>query len=208
MECPSCHLINPPGTLVCDCGYSFQTGATSRPENQTRESLEGSQRLDPPRQVDTWVASLAIANFLAAASFVWFLAVQSRTPEGWGAALLLFLAGACVAAGVGIWKRKSWARALEMGLLCLASVLFLAGGFLIMFGFRSSGGLLPLGLGVLSLASVWHLCQPETKHWFGQAAQDTTRKQLAFGLTGLVIAAILIFGVLLYLFAKALQGLR
>src|ERR1700693_156743 len=135
MECPSGPLINPPGALVCDCGYSFQTGATSRSENETRESPEGSQQLDPPRQVDTWVASIAIATFLPAASFVWFLVVQSRTLEGWGAALLLLLAGACVAAGVGIWKRQSWARGLEIGLLCLTSVLFLAGGFLIMFGF-------------------------------------------------------------------------
>ena len=27
MQCPRCHLENPPSTEVCDCGYSFATGS-------------------------------------------------------------------------------------------------------------------------------------------------------------------------------------
>ncbi len=27
MQCPRCHLENPPSTTTCDCGYSFATGA-------------------------------------------------------------------------------------------------------------------------------------------------------------------------------------
>jgi hypothetical protein len=27
MECPVCRLINPPDTLLCDCGYDFKKGA-------------------------------------------------------------------------------------------------------------------------------------------------------------------------------------
>lgn len=31
MECPNCKLINPPGSLQCDCGYAFLTGTISAP---------------------------------------------------------------------------------------------------------------------------------------------------------------------------------
>jgi hypothetical protein len=33
MECPNCKLINPPGSLQCDCGYAFLTGTISAPNN-------------------------------------------------------------------------------------------------------------------------------------------------------------------------------
>lgn len=29
MDCPRCHLINPPGTWSCDCGYDFRDGSFS-----------------------------------------------------------------------------------------------------------------------------------------------------------------------------------
>jgi hypothetical protein len=47
VECPNCKLLNPPGTLRCDCGYNFATGEiqsdrrtlqTSRPANKALSS--------------------------------------------------------------------------------------------------------------------------------------------------------------------------
>ena len=36
MECPRCHLENPPSTEACDCGYSFATGSyVPKPPNRS-----------------------------------------------------------------------------------------------------------------------------------------------------------------------------
>ena len=39
MQCPRCHLENPPSTDVCDCGYSFATGSyVPKPSNRSGAS--------------------------------------------------------------------------------------------------------------------------------------------------------------------------
>jgi hypothetical protein len=35
MECPNCKLVNPPGTVHCDCGYNFLTRTISAPAQQS-----------------------------------------------------------------------------------------------------------------------------------------------------------------------------
>ena len=53
MECPNCHLENPPGALRCDCGYDFPSGTlkqsyltpaeTVEKANLSRKTLDGIQ---------------------------------------------------------------------------------------------------------------------------------------------------------------------
>jgi len=44
MQCPRCHLENPPSTTTCDCGYSFATGAyVPKPVNRPSEHSMGGQ---------------------------------------------------------------------------------------------------------------------------------------------------------------------
>jgi len=42
MQCPRCHLENPPTTDVCDCGYSFATGSYARKALGASAALGGA----------------------------------------------------------------------------------------------------------------------------------------------------------------------
>lgn len=42
-ECPKCHTISPPGTEVCDCGYSFSARTVTNPVKQ-RAAQAGKNR--------------------------------------------------------------------------------------------------------------------------------------------------------------------
>lgn len=71
MQCPRCHLENPPSADVCDCGYSFATGSYVRkPSGLPRTS----SRTEPERSryaaLETISTIFRVAAWLVAAALV------------------------------------------------------------------------------------------------------------------------------------------
>jgi len=60
MECPKCRLINPPGSIRCDCGYSFVTGVVSAVPSTVPDATLGGgpSRIPLWRKIIGWILLL------------------------------------------------------------------------------------------------------------------------------------------------------
>jgi hypothetical protein len=60
MECPNCHLENPPEALRCDCGYDFPSGTVMTPY-LTPEDARQMAPFRRPREGPRWLLWLGVA---------------------------------------------------------------------------------------------------------------------------------------------------
>lgn len=98
MQCPRCHLENPPSADVCDCGYSFVTGSyvpkvSSRSETKLSGGPEKSryfalENISRGCRVASWLAAILMA--LAGIAVLFNLTEQQKTAFGIPAAIALF----------------------------------------------------------------------------------------------------------------------
>src|ERR1039458_3187243 len=85
MECPHCKLINPPGAILCDCGYDF--------ERRVRTRSNPVVRISP---LSFLPAALAAATDLIAASIV--RANQGEIPGRFAAFMAIMFGAALLVA--------------------------------------------------------------------------------------------------------------
>jgi signal peptidase I len=81
MDCPNCHLVSPPNTRRCDCGYDFATGQI---EKRSARIVRGS-----------YVAAFVVAGL----GVISALATQIT---------ILPLACIPLIAGIGIMRKRTW----------------------------------------------------------------------------------------------------
>lgn len=70
MECPKCHLVNPPSSDVCDCGYSFEKGVhIGRPTVRSQPTFASGpgqgryhvlERISVGYYIAAWVVSIGL----------------------------------------------------------------------------------------------------------------------------------------------------
>ena|ERR1017187_5242763 len=71
MQCPRCHLENPPSTEVCDCGYSFATGSYVRKPSTSSPASSGTgPQKTRYAALETISAIFRFAAWLVAAALV------------------------------------------------------------------------------------------------------------------------------------------
>lgn len=78
MECPRCTLLNPPGTLRCDCGYRFEEGEAPLPLDERTKKL-----------IRRWQIKLNIPSNISAVLWVCWSAFALDWPRELGLILLL-----------------------------------------------------------------------------------------------------------------------
>ena len=129
--------------------------------------------------------------------------------------IFLFLGGLTTSVGIGLWKRKDWARRWEIALALSCMALFVGGGvfdLFFVFSPRRSESAPPLlglvGLAGIAVAIVWYLLRPPTKHAFGVPAQGFSRARWAVLLAIGLLSAVLVFGYFIWTMGKALGGLK
>ena len=71
MQCPRCHLENPPSTDTCDCGYSFATGSyVRRPSGFSGASSSTEPKKSQYAALETISTIFRVAAWLVAAVLV------------------------------------------------------------------------------------------------------------------------------------------
>jgi len=108
MDCPNCKLINPPGAILCDCGYDFERRVQTRERPAAKASLSS---LLP--------AAVAIVPSLAVVGLL-----RSQPPSGRTAAYMVSMLGAALLVAIpSRWVRIPAILVLFCGVLIgLASV--------------------------------------------------------------------------------------
>jgi hypothetical protein len=121
MECPKCHLENPPEALRCDCGYDFPSGTVKTPyltpedARQMAPFRQPREGLPPPKydwgslDADFWVGLaacvLVIPAVLFAGGFSFF--------EPWFLFTVLFMFSAGFVRGVQ--PGQAWTKGIALG---------------------------------------------------------------------------------------------
>lgn len=99
MQCPKCHLENPPSTETCDCGYSFATRSYTKPVRSTgvgaaRGRYAALERIAGACKVVSWIAG---CSMVLAPAIVLANATEALRPYAIG------LAVACLNAAALQW---------------------------------------------------------------------------------------------------------
>lgn len=105
MDCPNCKLINPPGAILCDCGYDFERRELTRERPAVKASLSSFLPAAVALVTDVAVAAIVQAN-------------QPRFPDRLIAYVVIMLGAALLMAVPVRWVR-------------VAAILVLVGGMVI-----------------------------------------------------------------------------
>ncbi len=120
-DCPQCGLVNPSSAIMCDCGYSFQTGSTHFVCPNCRAN-QGLHLVEPAQNELRFVAAIlhpAVADaiddpdkgsFRCQSCGYTFKPPRHATPSSAGRLwmLPLIIIGTCFLCGVIAVLRQNW----------------------------------------------------------------------------------------------------
>ncbi len=104
MQCPRCHLENPPSADVCDCGYSFASGSYVRkPSGPSGTSSRTEPQKSRYAALETISTVFRVAAWLVAAALVLAGIAALAYPTGQLKALAVPTAVGCFIAAALQW---------------------------------------------------------------------------------------------------------